>query len=95
MAQLTVTAAGRNSIPSRQYTGCNAVRRALAVQLISGDAYFGWNSDVDASGASTAGIPMVVGSPIFFTSEVCIFSGPLYFYSATGAVISYQELNQA
>ena len=90
--QITISATSRETLPDRRFNNLPANRRLLAVTLISGDAYWGFNSDVDDAGASTAGIPMTEGSPVFFSSHLHDYSGPLYIYSVAGATINYQEL---
>lgn len=90
---VTIAATSRETIPDRRYIATPANRKVLAVHLISGDAVWGWNSDVDATTESATGIPLTIGATIFFGSENCAFSGPLYIYSTAGCVLRYQELN--
>lgn len=94
MPKLTIAAASIGAITSRDFQGMPGSRRSLAVQLVSGDAAWGWNADVDASGTSTAGIPLPAGQTLFMDSAISQFSGPLYFYSASGATLHYQELTR-
>lgn len=90
--QISISATSRETIPDRRFNNLPGQRRFLAVTLISGDAYWGFNDDVDDAGASTAGIPMTEGSPVYFASHLYDYSGPLYIYSVGGATINYQEL---
>ncbi len=93
---ITIAATSRESIPDRRFNNLPAQRRALCLVLVSGDCVWGFNSDVDdASGASatTTGIPLTEGVPIFLTSHLHDYSGPVYLYSTAGAVVRYQELN--
>ena len=91
MPSITVSATDRGHIPDRRMNGLNATRKSLVVVLMSGDASWGYNSDVDHTTAGVAGIPMTIGEKLGMDSPVFDYSRPIYFYSTAGCVINYQE----
>lgn len=95
MPALTLSAGVIASIPLEPTVGSEILRggqaKTLVFTLISGDAVWGWNSDVTASGAATAGIPMAVGAPVTDTADdFRIERRPVYLLSAAGGVVNYQ-----
>ena len=92
MPKLTIGAAARTVIDRTTFNMLPAGRRALILYLASGDAWMGWNADVDSSGASTAGIPLPSGQALTMGAHGLCLDAPLYLYSAAGAVVHYQEL---
>lgn len=92
MPKLTIAALGRANIDRSLPGLLPASRRGLILCLISGDAYMGWNADVDNTGAATAGIPLPLSQPVSFGDESLNLDAPVYIYSVAGAVVHYQEL---
>ena len=92
MPKLTIGAASRATIDRATYNLLPVSRRALILHLVSGDAWMGWNADVDHTGNATAGIPLPAGQPVTFASDGLNLDAPFYLYSTAGAVVHYQEL---
>lgn len=92
MPKLTLSASGRATIDRTVYDRVPLSRRGLILYLVSGDAWMGWNADVDHTGAATAGIPLPTGQPVAFGSDSLNLDAPFHLYSTAGAVVHYQEL---
>lgn len=99
MPKLTVAAGATERIPSRLFNNLPATRKALIFQLISGDAYFGFDNSgantgtLTAAGAADAGIEMATGTAgtVALHSGNYDFSKPVMIFSVAGCVINYQE----
>lgn len=92
MPKLTIAASGRATIDRATLNPVPASRRGLILYLVSGDAWMGWNADVDQAGATTAGIPLPTAQPVAFGSDMLNLDAPVHLYSTAGAVVHYQEL---
>lgn len=96
MPKLTVAAGATGFIPARTFNGLSATRKALILNLVSGDAYIGWpledgSNTVTAAGATDAGISLAIAVPLTMSSECFDFSKRLNVFSVAGCVINYIE----
>ncbi len=93
MPTLTLGAGDTGVIGSGEPTpAVTTARKSLMLTLISGDAYIGWTPTVTAAGLTDAGIPLTVNQPVTFDAESLRFNATLKAFSASGAVINFQEL---
>lgn len=85
MAKLTIAAATVGRIPGKPG------RKALVINLETGDGKWGFEPTTTASGA-TQGLPMTVGQPLAFTGDgPDTFAGPIHIATTAGCDVTYTE----
>lgn len=101
MPAITLSAGVVASLPAEPDFADEALHhgqaRQLVFVLISGDASWGWQSDVTASGATNAGIPLAINTPVAQAADDLRLSNPkgkVYLISAAGGVVNYQIMYQ-
>ena len=84
-----IAPASTGSIPANKVNATN-MRKSLVFVLTAGDAVWGWNSDITANGAVTAGIAMVIGTPVAMSADDGRLDDAIYFLTTGGASITWQ-----